>query len=84
MLQNGCRGVFLEMKCDENGNVAALSDESVNFIVNKLMAFIDAKYSMYKWDDIQQICKAAVAIFPSIELVSTKVTETEQTDWFNW
>lgn len=76
MLQNGCRGIFLEMNCDENGNVAALSDESVNFIVDKLMAFIDAKYSMYKWDEIQEICKAAVVIFPSMELVSTKARET--------
>lgn len=70
MLQNGCRGVFLEMNCDENGNCSALSDESVDFVVNKLMDFIDAKYSMYKWDDIQEICKAAAIVFPSIQLVS--------------
>lgn len=75
MLQNGCRGVFLEMNCDENGNFAELADESVNFIVDKLMAFIDAKYSMYRWVDIQEVCKAAVVVFPSIKLVST--TEIE-------
>lgn len=79
MLQNGCRGVFLEMNCDENENLAELPTETINFIVDKLMAFIDSRYSMHRWDDIMEVCKAAVVVFPSIQLVSTKVTVTEQT-----
>lgn len=59
------------MQRDLNGNVHAYSDASANFIVDKLMAFIDAKYSMYRWDEIEEICKAAVVLFPSIELVSS-------------
>lgn len=76
MLQNGCRGIFLEMQRDVNGNVDSLSDGSVNFIVDKLMAFIDAKYSMYKWNEIEEICKAAVVLFPTIELVSSNELKT--------
>lgn len=62
---------FLEMQRDVNGNDAVLSNDIVNFTIDKLMAFIDAKYSMYRWDEIEDICKAAVVLFPSIELVSS-------------
>lgn len=48
LLENGCRGVFLEANCDENGNEVQLSDETFNFLTQKLMDFIDVKYSLYR------------------------------------
>lgn len=69
MLQNGCRGAFMEAATDENGNQKSLSDETVTFITDKVMNFIDSKYSIYKWDEVEEVCKAAVILFPCIQLV---------------
>lgn len=69
MLENGCRSIFLEASRDDNANTPALCDESVQFVVEKLMDFINLKYSVHKWEEIEDVCKAAVVIFPSIELV---------------
>lgn len=55
------------MEADENGN--KICDETVHFITDKIMDFIDSKYSLYKWDEVEEICKAAVILFPYIELV---------------
>lgn len=69
LLQNGCRGIFLECVIDENGNSSALSDESVRFITERLFDYIELKYSIQKWDEVEGVCKAACTLFPSIELV---------------
>lgn len=70
LLDNGCRSIFLEAsRVDENGNGSPICEESIQFIVNKLMEFINLKYSMHKWDEVEDVCKAAVVIFPSIDLV---------------
>lgn len=69
MLQNGCRGAFIEAEPDENGN-NNLSDDTVQFITEKLLDYIDLKYSIHKWDEVESVCRAAVALFPCIELVS--------------
>lgn len=45
------------MEADENGN--KICDETVHFITDKIMDFIDSKYSLYKWDEVGEICKAA-------------------------
>lgn len=68
MLQNGCRGAFMEAELDENGN-QKLSDETVHYITDKIMEFIDSKYSIYKWEEVEEVCKAAVRLFPYIALV---------------
>lgn len=56
-------------RVDENGNGLPICEESIQFIVSKLMDFINLKYSMHKWDEVEDVCKAAVVIFPSIDLV---------------
>lgn len=58
----------MEVENDENNN--RLSDESIQFLVRQLMVFIDSKYSKYKWEDIENVCRAATSLFPCIELVS--------------
>lgn len=73
LLGNGCRGVFLEMNRDENGNDTPLSDKSVLFVVGKLMDFINSK-SFNRWEDIERVCEAATNIFPCIGLVSNRKT----------
>lgn len=60
------------VKSAENANRSGnrqIPEESVQFLAEKLMDFIDSKYSMNKWDDVEEVCKAAVVIFPCIELV---------------
>lgn len=51
------------------GSHGKLPEESVQFLADRLMDFIYSKYSINKWDDVEEICKAAVIIFPSVELV---------------
>lgn len=51
------------------GRQQQLSEESFQFLSNRLMDFINSKYSLNKWNDLEEICKAAVFLFPSIELV---------------
>lgn len=51
------------------GGHKKLSEASFQFLSERLMDFINLKYSLNKWDDIEEVCKAAVFIFPSIELV---------------
>lgn len=72
LLQNGGRGAFIEAETDENGN-QNLSDDTVQFITGKLMSFIDLNYSMHKWEDIEEVCKATVILFPCIALVSVEI-----------
>lgn len=69
LLENGCRSIFLEASRDQNGNNSTICDESVSFLMEQLMKFIDLKYSMYKWEEVEEVCKAAVTLFPSIEMV---------------
>lgn len=73
LLENGCRGVFIEVENDENNH--QLSDESVQFLIQQLMKFIDLRYSMYKWNEIEKVCDAAVFLFPCIEKVNKLIKE---------
>lgn len=63
---------FFELTHDENGNEEVLSEETVQFVVEKLMDFINLKYSLHRWQDIGQECQAAALIFPCIGLVSNQ------------
>lgn len=65
---NECRGVFIEAESDENGN-GEISEKTVQFLVKKLIDFIDVKFPSYKWDEIECVCDSAVAIFPLIKKV---------------
>lgn len=69
LLKNGGRSIFLEAEHDENGNSGRLSPDSTNFLTEKIMDFIDLKYSIHRWGDVELVCKAATAIFPAISLV---------------
>lgn len=69
LLENGCRSIFLEVSRDENGNGSPICEESIQFVVDKLMNYINLKYSLHKWDEVEEVCKAAIVLFPSIKLV---------------
>lgn len=74
-MEHGCRGVFLEAEGDENGN-SNLSEGTVQFLTEKLMEFINLKYSVYKYDEIESVCKAACTIFPSVPMVNEFRTQS--------
>lgn len=63
---------------NEIGSSKNISEESVQFLAEKLMDFIEKKYSLCKWDEVKQVCEAAVVIFPSIELVRKSATSVKR------
>lgn len=70
LMKHGCRSIFLEAARDENENgIGIICEESVQFVVENLMDYITQKYSIHKWDEIEDVCNAAVCLFPSIEKV---------------
>lgn len=97
LLDNGCRGIFLEFQSsdfdknldindensdnnnenineesEENSKKQKLSEESIQFVIEKIMDFINLKYSIHKWDEIESVCKAVTFILPCIEMVRNK------------
>lgn len=69
MLENGCRSVFLELDKIENTK-NELSEGSIQFVKEVIMKFIDSKFALYRWDEVENVCRAAVHLFPCIHIVS--------------
>lgn len=69
LLQNGCRSVFLEFENEENIE-KELSADSIQLVKEIVMKFIDSKFALYRWDEVESVCVAASYIFPCIQIVS--------------